>query len=274
MNQPLYLLASDLDCTVLPNGVEPLSPGAMELFTNFVQRPQVHLAYVSGRDLGLIQKALTEYHVPLAHTIISDVGTTIYSCRDHSFVIDEAWSNQIGVDWKGYTGPDIASWLKQFSQLTLQPPAKQNRFKLSYFTPVEIDHVTLINQIQQILRQHTIAAAVIFSIDQVVKTGLLDILPASATKRQAVDYLIKKLNITTDQVVYAGDSGNDLEPLTSGYKAIVVNNAAPAVKDEIKQLAQTKGVLDKIYFAQGGYQGMNGNYVAGIVEGLQHFGWL
>lgn len=273
-NLPLRLLASDLDCTVLPNGTGPLSPGAVPAFAAFVRRPDVHLVYASGRDIHLVQAVLTEYQIPLPDSLISDVGTTLYHRTDGEFIIDDSWSQVIASDWQGYTGPDIAQLLTDIANIRLQPPAKQNRFKLSFFTPVAIDHRQLIADVQERLTAKGIRAAVVFSIDEVVHTGLLDILPACATKRQAIDYLRKQLNVPMDRVVYAGDSGNDLEPLTSGYHAIVVNNAAPAVKEEVKQLAQTRGVLDKIYFAHGGYQGMNGNYVAGILEGLDHFGWL
>ncbi|EKD76364.1 MAG: HAD-superfamily hydrolase, subfamily IIB [uncultured bacterium] len=274
LKKPLRLLACDLDCTVLPNGTEPLSLGAVPAFAAFVQRPDVHLVYASGRDIHLVQNVVTEFNIPLPDSLISDVGTTLYHRVNGQFIIDDSWSRVIASDWHGYTGNDIAQFINDIPNIRLQPPAKQNRFKLSYFTSVSIDHVQLISDVQQRLQAKGIKAAVIFSIDEVVRTGLLDILPAGATKRHAVDYLRTQLGLSIDQVVYAGDSGNDLEPLTSGYKSILVNNAAPAVKTEVRQLAKNRNVLDKIYFAHGGYQNMNGNYVAGILEGLEKFGWL
>jgi HAD superfamily hydrolase (TIGR01484 family) len=273
-NTPLRLLACDLDCTVLPNGNAPLSPGAVAAFDSFVQRPDIHLVYASGRDINLVRAVLAEFNIPLPDSLISDVGTTLYHRTNGEFLIDDSWSNAIALDWHGYTGNDMMTLLQDIPSIRLQPPAKQNRFKLSYFTPVTINQTQLISTVQTRLQAKGIHAAVVFSIDEVVKTGLLDILPARATKRHAIDYLRIQLGLTMDDVVFAGDSGNDFEPLTSGWKAILVNNAAPAVKTEVKRLAENRGVLNKVYFAQGGYQQMNGNYVAGILEGLATFGWL
>lgn len=264
--KPTLLLACDLDRTVLPNGPEPLAAGAMEAFVNFTQQPWVHLAYVSGRDLGLIQAALTEYHIPLPHSAVGDVGTTIYRRLNHHFTIDQGWSEWIAPDWQGQTGQQIHQLIGHLAGLRLQEANKQNTFKLSYYTPVSVNHVTLTDQIQIILQSQHIQAAVIFSVDQMANTGLLDILPARATKQHAVDYLRTSLGLTLAQVVYAGDSGNDLEPLTSGYQSILVHNALPEVKKEVQTVAAVKGVQDKVYYAEG-------NYVSGILEGLNKFGY-
>lgn len=260
------LLACDLDRTVLPNGPEPLAPGAMEAFAAFVNRPEIHLAYASGRDLPLIQQALADYHIPLPHTAIGDVGTSVYRQNNGHFMLDSGWSAVIAPDWHSFTGQQIHQFLSDLPQLKLQETTKQNTFKLSYYTPVDVNKTELIDKIQTILQPKHINAAVIFSIDQIAQTGLVDIIPANATKQQAVDYVRSSLGLMVDQVVYAGDSGNDLEPLTCGYKAILVHNALPSVKEEVKKLAEKKGVQDKMYYTEG-------NYVSGILEGLRKFGY-
>ena len=54
------LLCSDMDRTVLPNGVQDESPRVRSVLRLLVERPEIQLAYVSGRDKRLIQKAITE----------------------------------------------------------------------------------------------------------------------------------------------------------------------------------------------------------------------
>ncbi len=265
--KPTLLLACDLDRTVLPNGPEPLSAGAMEAFKQFVEQPHIHLAYVSGRSLNLMQAALAEFNIPTPQTAVGDVGTSVFRLVGGQFTIDPGWSDLIAPDWQGQTGEQLHQLLGHLPDLRLQEASKQNTFKLSYYTPVQVKKDQLIDQVQAILQQHQINAAVIFSIDQIANTGLLDILPASATKHRAVDYLRVKLGLTTDQVVYAGDSGNDIEPLTAGYHAILVHNALPAVRQEVQSVAAAKQVQDRIYYAQE-------NYVAGILEGLKALGML
>ena len=71
--------------------------------------------------------------------------------------------------------------------------------------------------------------------------------------------------------VFAGDSGNDMPVLTSGLQSILVRNAEEDIKAEAIQSLKRKGLEDKLYLAHGGFLGMNGNYAAGVLEGLVHF---
>ena len=103
--------------------------------------------------------------------------------------------------------------------------------------------------------------------------GYLDVLPQSATKEYALKYLQNRFKLQENDIVFAGDGGNDLGPLTSGYQAIVVNNASELFKKKVVEIAKAKSVLDSVYFAHGDFNGMNGNYTAGVLEGLNHFGF-
>ena len=72
-------------------------------------------------------------------------------------------------------------------------------------------------------------------------------------------------------MVFAGDSGNDLDALTSGLQAILVKNSAPEVQKTARQELEEQGRTGCLYIAEGGLKGMNGNYAAGVLEGLVHF---
>ena len=71
-----------MDRTILPNGDQDESPQVRSVFSLLVERPEIHLAYVSGRDKRLIQQAITEYDLPLPDYAVGDVGTTIYELLD------------------------------------------------------------------------------------------------------------------------------------------------------------------------------------------------
>jgi hypothetical protein len=43
------------------------------------------------------------------------------------------------------------------------------------------------------------------------------------------------------------------------------------VREEALELAVAAGNADSLYLASGGFRGLNGNYAAGILEGLAHF---
>jgi sucrose-6F-phosphate phosphohydrolase len=270
INSPL-LLACDLDRTVLPNGAQPTTPEALEEFRLLVGQEQVTLVYLTGRDLDLIKKAIKEYDLPLPKIAVGDVGTSIYNLDGDDFTEDLAWPKQIAQDWHGWKNPELAKLFVDFGELTPQEEAQQKDFKRSYYTPSDIAKAELVAKAQRLLVQNKIKAATIFSIDEANDTGLLDILPESATKKHALDFIREKLGFKHSEVIYAGDSGNDIEPLTSGYQSIVVKNAHSAVKVEVQKIAEEKGIVDQIYFAQGLSEKLNGNYSAGVVEGVSYF---
>ena len=100
---------------------------------------------------------------------------------------------------------------------------------------------------------------------------MVDIVPACASKLQAIQFLIQQELFPEDRTVFAGDSGNDLDVLTSGLQTILVKNATEDVrKNALKKLSE-KNLTNRMYLPQGNFFGMNGNYAAGVMEGLAHF---
>ncbi|MEJ2397571.1 MAG: HAD family hydrolase, partial [Gammaproteobacteria bacterium] len=97
------------------------------------------------------------------------------------------------------------------------------------------------------------------------------ILPQRASKYHAIDFLRQRLGLSKEDAVFAGDSGNDLPVLTSDIPSILVNNAQAGVKKTARQLSDQTGLAQQLYLARGGFYGLNGNYCAGILEGLGHY---
>jgi hypothetical protein len=121
------------------------------------------------------------------------------------------------------------------------------------------------------VKQH-IKASLIWSVDEAANVGLLDVLPESATKLHAVQFLREQEGFDPQHTVFAGDSGNDLPVVTSGeLQSILVKNAHPDVIDAAKKVLSQKGAGEQLYVAQGGFLQMNGNYSAGVLEGVAHF---
>lgn len=265
------LLCSDLDRTLLPNGAQPESPEARRLLQVLADRPELTLVYVSGRHQALLEQAIEDYALPLPDYAIGDVGTTIYDIEDGHWRPWEKWYEEIAPDWRGKTGEDLQQLFADIDLLRLQEAEKQNDFKLSYYAQADIEPDNLLSQMRQRLDAQDIRASLILSIDEAADTGLLDILPEHATKLHAIEFLMKHKGFAHEQTVFAGDSGNDLPALTSGLQAVLVKNARDDVRDEALQQVQAAGHSDGLYLAQGGLLGMNGNYSAGVLEGLVHF---
>ncbi len=265
------LLCTDLDRTLIPNGHQPESRDARDLFWRLVRRPEVTLAYVSGRDRGLLESAIDEFALPTPDFAIGDVGTTIYRIDDGEWHAWEAWADEIASDWAGNDRETLAGMLEDIPGLEPQEPEKQNTYKLSYYAPSGTDGEALAGRIRDRLANVGVRSSVIWSIDEMRDVGLVDVLPAGATKVHAIRFLQSHLHVPHGRTVFAGDSGNDLPVLTSGLQAIVVANAREEVKQAAIRGAAERGIENCLYLARGGLLGMNGNYAAGIIEGVVHF---
>jgi HAD superfamily hydrolase (TIGR01484 family) len=265
------LLCTDLDCTLLPNGIEPESPCAREFFAHLVARPEVTLAYVSGRHRELVIDAIQEYSLPMPNWVVGDVGTTIYRINSNEWQPWHDWEQNIAVDWLSLTSYDLRPLFTDLADLRLQEEAKQNRYKLSYYLPLQTDLEALKLEMEQRLHIKNIASSLIYSTDESARTGLLDVLPMRATKRHAIEFLMYKQSFDFQNTVFAGDSGNDLPVLESGIKSVLVANSTEEVARQAQAISIKHGTEAALYLARGDFMGMNGNYSAGILEGIAHY---
>ncbi|GAB4265917.1 MAG: hypothetical protein Kow0065_16710 [Methylomicrobium sp.] len=266
-----FLLCTDLDRTLLPNGAAPESPQARRLFSSLTERPDCTLAYVTGRHKVLVQEAIAEFDIPVPDYLIGDVGTTIYRIDAGGWHEWPQWAAEIGPDWAGCEHADLYRLFVDLSELTLQESTKQNRFKLSYYLPLAVDLEALLAEMRKRLAHHSIDAALVYSVDEAAHVGLLDVLPACATKYHAVEFLMRQLGFDSTCTVFAGDSGNDLPVLTSSIPSVLVANADESVRAQALQMARDQHTEAALYCALGGFLGMNGNYSAGILEGVAHY---
>ncbi len=266
------LICTDLDRTLLPNGPQPESSGAREGFARLCQDDSIHLAYVSGRDQRLVERAMAEYALPRPDYVIADVGSTVYSLDAHGrWLAMQDWFDLIAPDWAGYDHAALRQLFEEWPELELQEPEKQNRYKLSFYASPDQDALALRERMHSRLRSLGVSAHLIWSIDETTATGLLDLLPAAAGKYPAIEFLRRHLGLDVEEVLFSGDSGNDLDVLVSPIPSVLVANALPQVQFEAKERVAEQGAEARFYQALGGYLGMNGNYGAGILEGVHHY---
>lgn len=267
-----YALFSDLDRTILPNGAAPESAHARTSLASLAARRELALIYVSGRDRQLLQQALDEFKIPVPAWAVGDVGTSIYYIEDGDWQLLDDWHRRIAPDFQGEKAADLASLFADLAELRLQEAARQKQFKLSYYTPLLPDHRALTYEMASRLGAAGLQASVIWSVDEAADCGLVDILPASATKLHAVEYLIEHLQLPANRCVFAGDSGNDLPVICSGrIQSVLVKNAHPEVCSEASETLADMGCSHMLYQARGLSAALNGNYSAGVIEGFVHF---
>lgn len=271
MPEQKLLLCTDMDRTIIPNGFQPEPAGARKQFNVFCNRPDVKLAYVTGRHVTLVKQAIKNYLLPLPDYVITDVGTKIYQIGKDSWQQMAEWEVEIDQDWHGKTHAQIKQLLKPIKELILQEGSKQNTHKLSYYLPLYLDKNSIIARIEAYLADAGVDVSVLWSIDEPKNVGLLDVLPKHATKLHAIEFLQKKLGYALDEVIFAGDSGNDLPVLTSHIQSVLVDNASAEIKQAAVQLSRHKGYESALYLAKSDEQDINGNYSAGVLQGIAHF---
>ena len=265
------LICSDLDRTIIPNGYQEESANARPVFRQLAEHANIYLAYVSGRDKKLILDAIEEFYLPMPDYAIGDVGTTLYRVINGNWQLLDDWSYEIGLDWKGLGRDKLSEFFGDMEEIRLQEPEKQNQYKLSFYTAQNVDYQQLIKKIRAVLAKKGVRASIIWSVDEISANGLLDIIPARANKLHAIQFLMQQERFSADRTIFAGDSGNDLDVLTSGLQAILVKNAMDEVRKEAIETLSGKHMTNRLYLPKGNFYGMNGNYAAGLIEGLVHF---
>ena len=265
------LICSDLDRTIIPNGYQEESANARPVFRQLAEHPNIYLAYVSGRDKKLILDAIEEFYLPMPDYAIGDVGTTLYRVINGNWQLSEDWSDEIGQDWRGWGWAKLSESFGDMEEIRLQEPEKQQRYKVSFYTDQNVDYQQLLKKICTVLAKKGVRASIIWSVDETSAIGLLDIIPARANKLHAIQFLMQQERFSEDRMVFAGDSGNDLDVLTSGLQAILVKNAMDEVRKEALETLSGKHMTNRLYLPKGNFYGMNGNYAAGLIEGLVHF---
>jgi len=265
------LLCTDMDRTIIPNGHQPEHPAARKWFREFCAHERVCLVYVTGRHQELVRRAITEYDLPVPAYAITDVGSVIYQVTPSGWQTLRAWEEQISRDWQGYGHEELREALLPVAQLRLQERAKQNRFKLSYYLDLSHDNQQVIRAMTEILNTLGIGYNLIWSVDEKSRVGLVDLLPGGADKLRGLTFLRQRLGYPEEKVLFAGDSGNDLAVLESSVPAVLVANAGDEVRTAACRRAEEKGNVQRLYLAgEQGWPG-DGNYCAGVLQGVFHF---
>lgn len=267
----MVAVATDLDRTLLPNGKEPYDK-TLPLFKKIVVEEDILLIYVTGRDFTLVKKAMKEYNLPQPAYVIASVGARIYDLTKSTPKTDQKWMEEIKKKDPRWNVKKMKHSLKRIGGLRLQEKEKQDTFKLSYYVDMTYGEEILL-RVRTALKTELGHIQIVYSTDFPQKRGLLDILPRSTTKIGALKYLVKQLGLTRKELVVCGDSGNDVAMLTGPYNAVVVRNASPKIKNQVRSSMRKKGREKNLYVGKK-QNDLNGNYVSGIIQGLHHFGCI
>ena len=265
----MQILATDLDRTLLPNGSWDADAEAIELFNRLTREHEVLVVYVTGRNLQLTEQAIQEFGVRHPDVLCGDVGTTIRQYRGSQWSIDEGWAELTHANCPRWGADSIRQALSDVAGMREQEAEHLNEFKQSYY--VEHDRRQEVMAAVEDRVKDKFDEVLIYSYDSQDDKGLLDVLPRSATKQTALEYVAEEFGAKRKEVVFCGDSGNDIFPLTAGFRGVLVRNADEQLVENVHKAMADNPALE-VYFAGGDFRGLSGYYTSGVIEGAYHYG--
>ncbi|MGD9855784.1 MAG: HAD-IIB family hydrolase, partial [Planctomycetaceae bacterium] len=233
------LIVTDLDNTLT---------GDEAALAEFLERLRgahhVGFGIATGRRLDDALRLVSELNLPMPDLFDTSCGTELH--YGEKLTSDRSWRKQIGYQWK----PDeVRAILDEMSGLFPQSENEQSEFKISY----EVDpHVApAMEEIRRKLREAGLRTKLVFSLGM-----YLDVLPVRGGSEMSMRHLLYKWGFTPEQVLVAGDSGNDEGMLKGRTLGVVVGNHSPEL-DKLRN-------LPRIYFAQA-------SHARGILEGIDYY---
>src|SRR5690554_1204488 len=234
---PDWLLISDIDGTL--TGDDAALATLMQALTEARQR--LGFGVASGRSPQLVREAVRLFGLNEPDLVIASVGTEVLGGG-----LSHSYSEHIAADWDRSA---IVAALAGVAGLEPQSAPGQGPYKVSFYAAPEA-----VAAAREALTRVGVKARLVHSHGE-----FLDVLPAKASKGEAVRVVAARLGVPLTHVVVAGDSGNDADMLTCGARAVVVANYDPELEPVLAGA--------DVYRARGAH-------AAGVLEGLEHFGVL
>ncbi len=263
---PPKVLATDLDGTLIPLKGEADNEAALHAIAESYKDGDFKLIFATGRHRESVMDAIHVHRLPLPDWLICDVGSSI-------FVLDEVkqefhpfrpYQKHLEELTHGINRTQVEGLLYNVAEITLQEPERQQEFKISYVCESSRTN-TLVNAINESMATQDYPFFCTGSVDPFENCGLLDVLPVNVSKAYALVWLSSHADFLPDEVVFAGDSGNDKAALVSGFRAILVGNASAGLAGEIETALRSSGFGELFYHAKG-------TATSGVLEGCRHFG--
>ena len=238
------LIVTDIDYTLIGDdrSLADFSKTLLQMST------RIGFGVATGRVIESAVEVIKKNKIPMPDFFITSVGSVIYYNYKDELIYSTGWDAHISHLWPR---DKIVELLSKFNFLRYQELENQKKFKLSYYTE---NNPKNIQKVRDLLIDNKIKCNLIFSHGQ-----FLDILPYRASKGKAIRYLAYRWNILFENILVAGDSGNDMEVLKGDLLGVVVGNYS-------SELEELKGSR-RVYFS-------DKKFAAGIMDGINHYNFM
>lgn len=263
MNTSKNILATDLDGTLIPLSGNAQHREDLVALSALLQQHASTLIFATGRHFESVLDVMDTAALPQPEWIICDVGTSLYRQNGSQYVLYQQYTDELNAMTQGVEHEAVETLLADCMGLTLQPQENQGIFKVSYFcAQAGVDRLAA--EINARLQRAGLPYACLGSVDPFVEQGLLDVLPATVNKAYALTWLATHVGYVENNVIYAGDSGNDLAALTAGFKSIIVGNASVELMAKVKDILGQDRAQSHLYCARS-------TATSGVLEGCKHY---
>ena len=211
-------------------------------------RKSISFTVATGRRVDSALAVMKKHGIPSPDILITSLGTRIQYGQE--LTEDDLWADHIDYDWSVRR---VRQALARLPGLLPQEQKQQTAFKISYY--YDPHHAPSPDELNATLRQQEITANIIVSFGQ-----FLDVIPARASKGQALRYVAQRMEIPLEQILVAGGSGADEDMMRGNTLAVVVANRH---HEELSLLPSR----DRIYFARR-------SYAAGVLEAMEHYDFI
>lgn len=220
---------------------------ALREFVGLIRKHRTKLLFgiTTGRRLDSALTILKRHGIPLPDILITSLGTEIYYTPQLNG--DIAWAQHIDHLW---TPQVLRRVLNDLPGLVPQPKTEQSRFKVSYYYDGHV--APSMEVILSLLRQQELLVNPTLSFGQ-----FLDIVPARASKGQALRYVARQWAIPLERILVTGGSGGDADMISGNTLGVVVANRH---REELSSL----GEAEQVYFAER-------SHAWGIMDAMVHY---
>lgn len=236
------ILITDLDNTL--TGDDEALADFNELIR---ENSQIGFGIATGRRLDHALELIQELGLPQPDLIDTDSGTQLH--YGEKLTPDRSWRQQIGFAWKPMAIREVLDPLPGFYP---QPDEHQSEYKICY--EIDPEKSPGVDGIQKVLRSAGLRAKVVLSLGM-----YLDVIPVRGGSDLSMRHLLWKWGFSPDNVLVAGDSGNDAGMLLGRTLGVVVGNYSAELEPLRKR--------PRVYFAEG-------HHARGIIEGIHYYQFL
>lgn len=261
---PARVLATDLDGTLIPLPGLRSNLASLDELKRRLNETGRTLVFATGREFGSIVRAIHDYRLPQPDWIVSDIGTGVRHRVDGKYEPHPDYPSVLVEATGGYPRDELEAQFAHLGELQLQAEHAQSAYKLSYFCPLEeLDGI--LSEMEEVVAEEQLPYEVMASVDHNRETGMIDVLPRGVTKASALIWLSTHADFHPEEVLYAGDSGNDFAALVSGFRAVIMGNATEGLAGKVEAAMLENGLRERLLLS-------DRQATDAVLHGCLHFG--